>query len=108
MRNPTNNFKVFKPKLVRSKTSYPIKVVDDDGNVSVAYQFVDDSDICNLSFDDFSLRSLLNAGIDPSNLGHISTSSVNRSDEIGVFASQMSSVEFPPVDSSSDSVVEPN
>lgn len=67
MENPINNYHVYNPKLEPVLTDYPKVIKSDDGERLVNVP-TKDSDFDVLSSEDFSLHSLLSAGVDPSRM----------------------------------------
>lgn len=81
MKNPINNFKAFRPVLVSGDVILPQLVTDEEGNEYYVNSPYDTTDLNNVDPEDYSLQSLLAAGIDPQSLS-CSTSGVNSSSEI--------------------------
>lgn len=98
MKNLINNMPVFIPNIPTVDTVYPVVVVDSDGVESLSHRVIPDDEISTLMCDDVSLRSLLNAGVDPSRLGNIKTSSYSRVDEIENVRKGLSDIEYPEIE----------
>lgn len=80
MRNPINNYSVYNPKLEPVLTEYPKVLKTSDGEQLVNVPTPDDS-FTEMSASEFSLQSLIKAGIDPSSL-RIDTSSFNAVNDV--------------------------
>lgn len=106
MKNPLNSVPIYIPKVELVDTSYPVPVVNEFGAEEITHVTMSDSEISNIPCSDFSLRSLINAGVDPSRIGKINTSSYNRIDEVSKASDVLSSVEFPDINAPSDNSVE--
>lgn len=81
MRTPTNDLRVYRYKRQPIETSYPVSVMTENGE-KVINQVIPNSSINEgLQSSDFSLSSLMNAGVNPATM-NINTS-LNRVDAFG-------------------------
>ena len=94
MRTTINSvpIRVFKPEYV--PTSYPVSQVDDNGNEILVHRVIPDSDINTVSYDDLSLRSLVNAGVDPAKMHVDTTLSSPRVSSVADAANDLSVFDF--------------
>lgn len=67
MKTVTNNYSVHNPKPKPVKTSYPTTQVDENGVPQIVFVELSDDEITSIPCESFSLRALLNAGVDPKN-----------------------------------------
>lgn len=108
MKNPINSMPVYIPVVETLDTVYPVPVVNEFGMEEVTYAVLSDSEISNIPCSDFSLRSLINAGVDPSRIGKVNTSSYNRIDDVTSAVNRLSSIELPEIENQTENQTENN
>ena len=96
MKTPVNNVTVHNFKPLPVETEYPVTITDENGGRRIVHQVISDSTINTVMADDYSLRSLINAGVDPSKMS-VKTSQYSKQDEIFDVLQGLSNVEMPEV-----------
>lgn len=77
MKNPVNNLNSHFFVPLHPATEYPVWAVDEEGNEKLSYVKRTDDEVMLPNAEDYKLKSLLAAGVDPSRVV-IDTTSSNR------------------------------
>lgn len=93
MKRPTNDLDVyiFTPENVN--TTYPTTAVDSDGSSHLVYVAMSDDEFERVPAEDFSLKNLLAAGIDPSRM-RVNTGSYSKLEACQTLDAALSSVDL--------------
>lgn len=93
MKRPTNDLDVyiFTPENVN--TTYPTTSVNSDGSSQLVYVDMSDDEFEHVPTEDFSLKNLLAAGIDPSRM-RVNTGSYSKLDACQSLEASLASIDI--------------